>query len=397
MDEATVEAYERGAADYVRLRRAYGADRAEAFAASLPDGSLRLDLGSGPGHYLPHLGRPVVEADASHAMVAAALTRAAHGGRAGSLAADDSEPEVPAPHPATAAGASAEDGGGGLYGVVCDLEAVPFRRGAFGGVWASKSLQHVPAERLPLALAGLHRAIEVGGVLDVTVFTGEGEGTTDAEDEFPGRYFSWWEPEALRRVLIGAGFEVDEVEVGAMPEDGHARLTAVARRARTLADTVGPGMRLLICGLNPSIYAADAGVGFARPGNRFWPAALAAGIVSVDRDPAAALRLHGVGMTDVVKRATVAAAELTNDEYKAGLDRVGQLVEWLRPGAICFVGLAGWRAAVDRKATSGIQPQGLGGVPVYVMPSTSGLNARVPLSELTDHLRAAATLADQAL
>jgi TDG/mug DNA glycosylase family protein len=392
MDEATVEAYERGAADYVRLRRAYGADRAEAFAAWLPEGALRLDLGSGPGHYLPHLGRPVVEADASHAMVAAALARPG-------FETTRPPPQGGAPRAridrATPAEAVAEGGGSGVHGVVCDLEAVPFRRGAFGGVWASKSLQHVPAERLPLALAGLHRAIEVGGVLDVTVFTGEGNGTTDTEDEFPGRYFSWWEPEVLRRVLTGAGFEVDEVEVGEMSEDGHARLTVVARRARTLADTVGPGMRLLICGLNPSLNAADAGVGFARPGNRFWPAALAAGLVSVDRDPAAALRLHGIGMTDVVKRATVAAAELTNDEYKAGLDRVGQLVEWLRPGAICFVGLAGWRAAVDRKATSGIQPQGLGGVPVYVMPSTSGLNARVPLSELTDHLRAAATLADR--
>ena len=58
------------------------------------------------------------------------------------------------------------------------------------------------------------------------------------------------------------------------------------------------------------------------------------------------------------------------------------------------MGLAGWRAAVDRKATAGRQPADLAGVPVYVMPSTSGLNARVPLAELTDHLRAAARLAD---
>ena len=60
-----------------------------------------------------------------------------------------------------------------------------------------------------------------------------------------------------------------------------------ATRARSLPDTVGPGMRLLVCGLNPSVYSADAGIGFARPGNRFWPAAIAAGIVTVDRDPRA--------------------------------------------------------------------------------------------------------------
>jgi TDG/mug DNA glycosylase family protein len=153
-------------------------------------------------------------------------------------------------------------------------------------------------------------------------------------------------------------------------------------------------MRLLMCGLNPSLYAADAGVGFARPGNRFWPATLAAGIVSTDRSPDRALADHGVGMTDLVKRATVAAAELTADEYRAGLERVRRLVAWLRPGAVCFIGLAGWRAAVDRRAVAGVQPADLGGVPVYVMPSTSGLNARVPAAELADHLRAAARLAD---
>jgi len=151
-------------------------------------------------------------------------------------------------------------------------------------------------------------------------------------------------------------------------------------------------MRMLVCGLNPSLYAADAGVGFARPGNRFWPAALAAGLVTVDRDADHALWHHGVGMTDLVKRATVAASELTADEYRAGLERVEGLVRWLQPGAVCFVGLAGWRAAVDRRARPGVQPTGLADVPVYVMPSTSGLNARTPLNDLTEHLRSAAAL-----
>ncbi len=149
-------------------------------------------------------------------------------------------------------------------------------------------------------------------------------------------------------------------------------------------------MKLLVCGLNPSEFAADAGVGYARPGNRFWPAALGAGLVSRERDAAHALRHHGVGMTDLVKRATVGAAELSTDEYRAGLDRVERLSEWLRPTAIAFVGLAGWRAAVDRKAIPGWQRRSVGGAPAYVLPSTSGLNARTPLTELTTHLRAAA-------
>ena len=144
--------------------------------------------------------------------------------------------------------------------------------------------------------------------------------------------------------------------------------------------------------VNPSPYSADAGVGYARPGNRFWPAALAAGIVAVDRDPVAAL-VAGMGMTDFTKRATRTAAEVTRQEYTDGFARVGRLVEWLSPGAVCFTGLSGWRTVVDRQAVAGVQPAPVGGRPAYVMPSTSGLNARTSLAELADHLQRAWSLA----
>ncbi len=160
-------------------------------------------------------------------------------------------------------------------------------------------------------------------------------------------------------------------------------------RLRTLPDLVAPGMRLLVCGLNPSVYAADAGVNFARPGNRFWPAALAAGLVSRDRDPWHALLVDGVGFTDLVKRATVSATELTAAEYAHGESRVGWLVGLVRPAAVCFVGLTGWRTAVDRAATAGWQPGGFAGVPAYVMPNTSGLNAHARPADFAAHLRAA--------
>jgi TDG/mug DNA glycosylase family protein len=72
---------------------------------------------------------------------------------------------------------------------------------------------------------------------------------------------------------------------------------------------------------------------------------------------------------------------------------VERLVRWLRPGALCFVGLAGWRAAVDRRARPGPQQDGLARVPVYLMPSTSGLNARTSRDELTAHFREVAAAA----
>ena len=191
-----------------------------------------------------------------------------------------------------------------------------------------------------------------------------------------------WAEGRLADIVEGAGFA---------PTDPRSGAPVVAlTRQRTLPDRVSIGMRLLVCGLNPSVYSADVGIGFGRPGNRFWPAALAAGLVATDRDPTDALHHHGIGMTDLVKRATPRANALGADEYRAGLARVTRLVEWLAPPAVCFVGLSGWRVAADRHAVAGWQPNRLGDTAVYLMGSTSGLNAHARLEDLTEHLRTAA-------
>jgi TDG/mug DNA glycosylase family protein len=96
-------------------------------------------------------------------------------------------------------------------------------------------------------------------------------------------------------------------------------------------------------------------------------------------------------MTDLVKRATPRAADISRDEFRTGTARVERLVAWLAPCAVCFVGLGGYRDARDRHAQPGWQPQPFGGRPAYVMPNTSGLNARIPRAELAAHLRAAAS------
>jgi TDG/mug DNA glycosylase family protein len=355
MERATVAVYEARAEEWRDRRRPRFLDQVRALAAATPPGAVSVDLGCGAGLHLPYLAQPVVALDAAHAMVRLAR---------------DAAPRA--------------------WPVQADLEALPFRRGALGAGWARASYLHVPNERLPAALADLHHALTVGAPMHFMLHAGESSGLL-ADDDFPGRYFAGWTVDALADVFVGAGFTVDACAVdGDDPFWIEARVT----RARTLPDTVGPGMRLVVCGLNPSVYSADAGVGFARPGNRFWAAALAAGLVGRARDPRDALVSRGIGMTDLVKRATPRADELTRDEYRAGLARVERLVRWLQPGAVCFVGLAGWRAAVDRRAVAGEQPEGVGGRPAYVMPSTSGLNARTPPAELAAHLRAAAALAD---
>lgn len=352
-DPGTIAVYEANAAEYRRRRKAYDPERAARFAASVEPGAVRLDLGCGPGLYAELLGRPLVASDAALAMCVE--TRAA-------------APGVPV--------------------VQHDLAALPFRPQSVGGVWASKCLQHVPLVMLPLALAEVHRALPVGGRLDAAVFRGDPPGVyeqvTPSDDDFPGRLFSWWEPEPFTELLVGAGFDIDDVAVT------DRTIKVECRRTRSLADVVGPGMRLLVSGLNPSLYAADAGVNYARPGNRFWPAALASGLVTVDRDPWHALRHHRVGFTDFVKRATVSAAELSAAEFAAGLRRIDRLCELLQPRVVAFCGITGWRHATgDRKATLGWQDRLVGGCRAYVLPNPSGLNAHTNVADLTEHLLAA--------
>jgi double-stranded uracil-DNA glycosylase len=209
---------------------------------------------------------------------------------------------------------------------------------------------------LPFALAWLHHSLPVG-----------------ARVRLP--------PEVnVAPLLEAAGFGETTVDRRGLVE---------ATRLRSLPDIVAPGMRLLVCGLNPSLYSADAGVNFARPGNRFWPAALGAGVVSVDRDPWHALEHHRVGFTDLVKRATVGADELTAEEYRAGAERLAWTVELLHPETVCFVGLTGYRVAIDRKAVAGPLPGGFAGAAAYLMPNPSGLNAHATPASLAEHLRAA--------
>lgn len=349
MDRATIDIYEAQAGEYEARRPARHAARAAAFAPVVLPGLPCADLGCGPGVYLEALGGAgtLIGIDAAYAMVDRARRRA---------------PETVV--------------------IQGDLEALPFRDRSLGGAWARNTYVHVGKVRLPMALAHLHRALAVGAPVEITALVGDDEGNL-ADDEFGGRFFARWSPERFSELVTGAGFTIERVET--VNDAAWVR----ARRDRTLPDFVGPDMRLLVCGLNPSLVAADAGYGYAGATNRFWPAALAAGLVTRARDPFHALMVDGIGMTDLVKRATPRADLLAVSEYGTGVERVRRLVEWLRPGVVVFVGLAGWRAAVARKARPGLQPDGFAGVPAYVMPSTSGLNARTSLAELADHLRRA--------
>src|SRR5262249_28944420 len=97
-----------------------------------------------------------------------------------------------------------------------------------------------------------------------------------------------------------------------------------AAHGRTIPDVVEHGLSVLFVGINPSLYSAAVGHHFARPGNRFWPVLHAAGFTNSLLSPFHDRKLLeiGCGLTNVVDRATGAAAELTADELVKGARRL---------------------------------------------------------------------------
>jgi len=153
---------------------------------------------------------------------------------------------------------------------------------------------------------------------------------------------------------------------------------------------IGPGLKVLFCGINPGLYSAATGFHFARPGNRFWPALHAAGFTPRLFHPSENERLLelGYGLTNLVNRATAAADELSPAELVAGGKILTAKVRQFRPRAVAFVGFGAYRRAFGRpKATLGRQAEPLEGAEVWVLPSPSGLNANYQLPQLIQLFR----------
>lgn len=170
----------------------------------------------------------------------------------------------------------------------------------------------------------------------------------------------------------------------------------LAAAGRTLPDLVGPGMRVLLCGINPGLMSAAIGHHFGNPANRLWPALHLAGFTPRRLHPMESHELlaHGVGVTNLVARATATAAELTAAEIRAGVAPLTALVTEHAPRYVAFLGLTTYRIAFGRpEAEVGPQPEPLAGARVWLLPNTSGLNAHYQLPDLTRafaELRAAA-------
>ena len=169
----------------------------------------------------------------------------------------------------------------------------------------------------------------------------------------------------------------------------------LAAAGRTVPDVIARDLRVLFCGINPGLYTAAVGHHFARPGNRFWPALHKSGFTARLLAPAEERELlrAGCGVTNVVARATAAAAELTPEELVEGGRLLASKVRRFRPRCVAFLGVGAYRTAFARpKAVTGRQPETLEGALVWVLPNPSGLNANyrpADFARLFAELRAA--------
>lgn len=188
---------------------------------------------------------------------------------------------------------------------------------------------------------------------------------------------------------------------------GFTRAELASFRDAIVPDLIGPGVRLLFVGINPGLWTAATSTHFAHPGNRFYPALRQAGIIDRDIDRGGGMtaddRHHlierGIGITNLVARATPKASELSAAELRDGGQRLVRFVAEHRPAVVAVAGVTAYRDAFgERRAQLGRQDHGLGVAGEYeaelwVVPNPSGLNAHETIATLADAYRAPAEAA----
>ncbi|MFB9518132.1 G/U mismatch-specific DNA glycosylase [Streptomyces purpureus] len=160
-----------------------------------------------------------------------------------------------------------------------------------------------------------------------------------------------------------------------------------AARDRVVPDVVAGGLSVLFCGINPGLMSAATGHHFARPGNRFWPVLHLSGFTPRQLLPSEQEELldYGLGITNVVARASARADELTDEEYREGGRILVSKVERLRPSWLAVVGVTAYRTAFgERKARIGPQERTIGETRIWALPNPSGLNAHWTLQTMAE-------------
>jgi len=168
-----------------------------------------------------------------------------------------------------------------------------------------------------------------------------------------------------------------------------------AAQGWTLIDVIAPRLKVLFCGINPSLYSAVLGHHFARPGNRFWQMLHDAGFTPRLLSPSEENKLlkYRCGITDIVEGATAGAIELTQSDFENGEQRLTTKVRQYKPEFVTVLGIDAYRKAFKRpKAKIGRQMEPIGEATLWVLPNPSALDGhyqREQLKQLAQELHKA--------
>ncbi len=172
---------------------------------------------------------------------------------------------------------------------------------------------------------------------------------------------------------------------------GFTRAELESFRDVEVPDLLAEDLRLLFVGINPGLWTAAVQTHFAHPGNRFYPALLRAGVLTEPVDPSAGMtdadrdrfRARGLGITNLARRATARASELSREELRQGGGQLRALVRARSPRVVAVAGVTAYRDAFgERRATTGLQEAPFEGAELWVVPNPSGLNAHETVASL---------------
>ncbi|MEM7465741.1 MAG: mismatch-specific DNA-glycosylase [Pseudomonadota bacterium] len=162
----------------------------------------------------------------------------------------------------------------------------------------------------------------------------------------------------------------------------------------TLPDYLNSGIEIMSVGINPSPTSVAVGYPFATANNRFWPALNRSKLVSERREPSIAsmfemLNKDRIGFTDIVKKPTPRASDLTAADFEIGTRVLLSNIALCGPRVLWFQGMTVAKAFIKYSCvTSTIQASwgemADSNMPykIFVSPNPSGANARFSLDDL---------------
>lgn len=144
-----------------------------------------------------------------------------------------------------------------------------------------------------------------------------------------------------------------------------------------LPDLLIPNLSIIFCGTAAGSESARQGAYYAHPGNKFWRTLHTVGLTPRQLLPSEyneVLR-YGIGLTDLAKYTSGSDASLHPDDFD--ITALSNKLPLLQPKVLAFTSkTAGSVFLKSRHISFGLQPQTIGMLRIFVLPSPSGLARR---------------------